>query len=329
MAEKFININLNYDSLFFPLTIDRKKFTDPSFTVVAERFLGLAEKYNFKLTIFVIGRDLQNAEVAARVKDWAQAGHEIANHSYTHNPNLGSLPKNEMAYEVSKSHDIISNCIDQEPSGFLSPSWSTSKELIGLLVEKNYLYDTSVFPSYFQYLVLLKLMILTKRRHRNFHPGFGKRRDKWAFLFAPREPYFIGPESLIKKQDGGLLMIPLPVATPFRIPCWHTMYFQFGRRIMGRLLKRTIKEHDNFYYVVHPRDLIDYDKDLSYEFALKHRDGLTAFEALKVPFEKKLSYMEHALDIIGSSGAKFVTMEEMARRIIDEKKNNARHGDKA
>ena len=58
-----------------------KSYRDPSFFEVADRFLLLAEKYSFKLTIFVIGRDLENPLNQEAVKKWAAMGHEIGNHS--------------------------------------------------------------------------------------------------------------------------------------------------------------------------------------------------------------------------------------------------------
>ncbi|OGH72428.1 MAG: hypothetical protein A2921_04160 [Candidatus Magasanikbacteria bacterium RIFCSPLOWO2_01_FULL_43_20b] len=320
MNKKLVNININFDSLFFPLSIDRCSMTDPSFFVIADRFFEFSLKYNFKYTIFIIGKDLENPEVAARVRSWAEAGHEIGNHSYTHNPNLGSLSRQEMEFEVMKSHELITNCIGYEPKGFISPSWSTSGDLIEILMKAGYIYDTSVFPSYFQYFVLMKLMFLTGQKHPNFHPSFGLRRDKLAFFFAPRRPYFIGPESLIKKKSEGLLMLPLPVATALRIPCWHTMYFVFGKHLMNWLLLKTIREHEYFYYLVHPKDLVNYKTDLLDEFKNKYNTELAVFESLKMPIEEKTSYMDQALSLLAASGRKFVTMRKMAENIIQQSK---------
>lgn len=318
MVQRFTNINLNFDSLFWPLSIDRKETADPAFFKVADKFFKLSQDYNFKYTIFIIGKDLENIDVARRVKEWSDAGHEIANHSYTHDPNLGSLTKDKIEYEVKKSHDLITNCIGKEPRGFLSPSWSTSKDLTQVLIDVGYLYDTSVFPSYFQFLVLFKLMLTRKKGHKHFNPSFKMRRDKRAFFFAPTKPYFVRPGSIIKKQDDGLLIMPLPVVTPFRIPCWHTIYFPFGKKVSNWILKKALKEHEYFYYVMHPRDLIDVNNDMPKEFVSNYKDELTAFEALDFPFDKKFEYMKSALDIITSSGTKFITLGEMAKKIVSD-----------
>lgn len=315
--EKLVNININFDSLFFPLSINRQSMTDPFFIGAADRFFKMSEKYNFKYSIFIVGKDLENPEVHARVRAWAAAGHEIGNHSYTHDPNLGSLPREKMEYEVMKSHELITACTGKEPRGFISPSWSTSGDLVDILIKHNYLYDTSIFPSYFQFLVLLKLIILTKGRHKNFYTSFRLRRDKWAFFFAPKKPYFIKPDSLIKKQQDGLLMLPLPVVTPLRFPCWHTMYFIFGKTFTNWILRRALKEHDYFYYLLHPRDLADYEKDLPQSLKDGHHDEMSVFESLELPIHKKIEYVENALQTIAASGRDFVTLETMAKRIIE------------
>ncbi len=38
-----------------------------------------------------------------------------------------------------------------EPKGFISPCWSTSAKLVEFLLELEYSYDTSAFPSFLLY----------------------------------------------------------------------------------------------------------------------------------------------------------------------------------
>src|SRR6185437_2262846 len=99
-------ININFDSLneayAFP-----NGFTDRCFFQVADRFLELANKYSFKYSIFVIGKDLENPRHREAVREWARLGHEIGNHSWQHHMNLGALRIDEMRSEISRSHDAI------------------------------------------------------------------------------------------------------------------------------------------------------------------------------------------------------------------------------
>lgn len=317
-VEPLVGVSLNFDSLFFPLSIDRSAVADPSFLGVADRFLALATKRNFRYTIFIIGRDLENPEVAGRVRAWAAAGHEIANHSYSHNRNLGSLPGPLMEYEVLKSHELITACVGREPRGFVSPSWSTSRELVAVLTRAGYLYDTSVFPSYVQLLVLLKLRTMSANGRRGEF-SLRRRRDKRAFFLAPRRPYFVHPSSLVHPRDDGLLMMPLPVVTPLRIPCWHTMFFVFGARFTKWVMRQALREHRFFYYLVHPRDLVDYEQDLPLDLRREFGAELRVFEGLTVPIERKLEFMERALELMAATGRRWVTLLEMAETIIAER----------
>ena len=90
---------------------------------------------------------------------------------------------------------------------------------------------------------------------------------------------------------------------------------------MNWLLPRALKEHDYFYYLVHPRDLVDYQNDLSQDFREKYKDELVVFESLELSIDKKLDYMEHVLGLIEQSGRKFVTLAEMTKNIVETLKH--------
>lgn len=313
--QKLIAMNINFDSLFFPLTIDRQKYRDPSFYQIADRFFALSEKYKFRYTIFVIGRDLENPEVFARVRAWSQAGHEIGNHTWTHHHNLGALPRPRMEEEVLRAHEIIARCTGAEPRGFISPAWSTSGELIDVLIRAGYLYDTSVFPSPLLALAMAKLS-LNARSHGVYNASWWSRRDKRAAFFAPRKPYFLNGSSLIRKRESGILMLPLPTLSPFRIPCWHTFSFFLGSALQRALIRLTANTTDAFYYLMHPADLADWERDLDPAFREQYAGEFALFERLRVPFMRKEKLVSEVFETLAKLGT-FVTLEEMARAWIN------------
>ncbi|MBO05786.1 MAG: hypothetical protein CMI58_01880, partial [Parcubacteria group bacterium] len=94
-----IAFNINFDSLAenygFP-----KDFSDPSFLGVCDRIMNLAQRYDVKLSLYVIGRDLENPEAFARVRELAQEGHEVGNHSWSHPLNLGALTSESIDEEI-------------------------------------------------------------------------------------------------------------------------------------------------------------------------------------------------------------------------------------
>ena len=137
-------ININFDSLNeafgFP-----KNFKDPSYFHIFDRMKNIADKLGIKFSIYIIGKDLLHKEVAARVREWSNEGHEIGNHSWSHLINLTSLNKQEIYNEIYYSHDIINRITGIEPKGFISNCWSTSKDVVSNLIKLNYTYDTSFF----------------------------------------------------------------------------------------------------------------------------------------------------------------------------------------
>ena len=292
-AETYASINLNFDSLGWSAGLDPTRHRDPSYFEIADRFLRYANELDFRYTIFVIGRDLENPEVAARVREWSEAGHEIANHSYHHHPNLGSLPREAIEDEVLRSHELIERVTGKEPRGFIAPGWSTSATLLEVLSEHRYLYDTSTFPSYFMWLVLAKLWWNFRKDGRRLR--FLERRDKLANLLAPVRPHRVAPGSLIRRSPDGLLVLPLPTTPLLRIPSWHTTAFVFPPWLRDHALSRCLRER-YYYHLTHPADLLD--------GADVERTGWTVrnLERLEVPLDRKEALFASAVGRVDDVG---------------------------
>ncbi len=304
-------ININFDSLFFPLPDAARSLRDPSYFEIADRFFAASERYGFRYTIFIIGRDLENPEVAARVRAWADAGHEIGNHTWSHHPNFGALPRFRVEDEILRSHEIIGRTTGKPPRGFISPSWSVSPDVIEILTREGYLYDTSIFPSPLIIPALLKLQV-NARRHGSFDAAWSRRRDKSVPFCAPRHPYLIAPGSLTRRAAKGLLELPLPT-TRLRVPCWHTMAFFLGPRRLRSLIRSAAADNRAFYYLVHPADLADWEGDIDPGVRSTYAGELAIFERLRVPLSRKRELFDAALAEIGSF-ADIVTLEEIARQ---------------
>jgi hypothetical protein len=271
---------------------------DPAF-VCADRFFDLARNYNFKYTIFINGNDIECPKAAERVKRWAVEGHEIANHSYSHKLNLGSLRDEELEMEVMRSHEIIAKVTGKEPRGFVAPAWSFSEKLIKVLKKNGYLYDTSVFPSYFMWAASFKLWW----NLRNDEQGktIFKREDRMMNLLGSRKPF----------MSEGLLEIPLPVTPILRVPCWHTMSMLFPKPVFGRILDSCL-DLDYFYYLLHPADMID-KNDIPVDFV-----DPRVIERIDIPVSHKAVLLGNSLEKIVSRSGELVTLEKIAREILNE-----------
>ena len=298
--------NINFDSLNemygFP-----PGYRDRTYFEVSKRFFALSDKYGFKYSIYVIGKDLEKAENRELVREWSLKGHEIGNHSWSHPLNLGALSPSELRREVESSHAIITKATGKEPRGFIAPGWSTSSALQKILIEMNYLYDTSGFPSWLMYLSLAKMLMINWGDQR--FKRILNRKDLLSPFLSPRAPYVTSGDLYQKSSDPGkkgLVILPLPT-NRLRVACWHTMGFIFGWPLHEALLKSCLDRFEAFYYLMHPGDLLD-------KSDLDSRHGRILMERLEPSVEDKQRFLEKSIQRVLQSGRKIVTMEELARQ---------------
>jgi len=306
-------IDINFDSLGWAFSLSRPDFRDPTYFGVADRFLALAERFGFKYTIFVIGQDLENPEVAARVRDWHQQGHEIGNHSWHHHANLGALHPDAIEREVMRAHERITEVCGAEPRGFIAPAWSTSGELLRVLDRHDYLYDTSQFSSYVMWLIATKLWW-------NFRgdPRQGRmmdRRDWLQNLTGRIRPFVVRPGAGPAGGAGsgsrrGIVVLPLPVVPLLRLPCWHTLSFFLPPAGFRALLRRALRA-EYFYYLVHPADLMDRD-----DLRLLAAAGNGSLERIETSLDAKREALETWLVEIKAGSQRMVTLREIAEDVL-------------
>lgn len=308
-----IGISLNFDSLSeaygFP-----KNYRDPSFEEGFERLAKLCANYNFPLTIFVVGRDLKNPKRASIVKEWANQGHEIANHSWSHHFNLGSLNSRKIRDEVFYAHEIITETIGKEPKGFIAPAWSSSNCLVSNLIELNYLYDTSVFPSLYLYPMVAKIA----SKHWN-NPVKGlrmiQRKDWLSPLLFPNKPFYVDRKMKIhhKKDNDKLLILPLPTQNRLSLCLWHTKGFLLGWDKVKKEIKTLGSKNEGFYYLIHPADFLG-PEDLNKEYSM-------SLARMDFSLEDKLYFIEDILKCIKRTKRPVKTLTEVAENIITRNLN--------
>jgi len=101
-------------------------FDDGPSPGVTEPVLDALEKNGAKATFFMIGRRVKSSpDLAKRVHS---AGHEIANHSYTH-PVLGKMSDEQVRQELQLCQETISGTVGITPTWFRPPygSFRTSQ----------------------------------------------------------------------------------------------------------------------------------------------------------------------------------------------------------
>jgi peptidoglycan/xylan/chitin deacetylase (PgdA/CDA1 family) len=112
------------------------------------RVLDLLKEYGIRASFFIPGYSVDS--FPDRVRAIKQAGHEIANHGYLHEPpaQAGGDAEQERA-TLRKGSDAIERVTGTRPVGYRSPSWDLSEHSLRLLREEGFLYDSSLMADDF------------------------------------------------------------------------------------------------------------------------------------------------------------------------------------
>jgi peptidoglycan-N-acetylglucosamine deacetylase len=227
---------------------------DDIFMSSIPRYLELFDKYNIKATFFLIGKDGEISEKASLVKELHKAGHEIANHTYSHSFGFRKLSYEKKVEEILKGEKVISNLIGNKPVGFKVPGYDMDVETLKILQDNNYVYDSSMIPT-FVYPLLMKVNRLMSGGKKRTHG------PKWNWMFAPHKLYHPSSKSEIKKGNLSITEFPCSVMPFLRLPYHATFALRFGIPYfkLGYYLTNSMKLPMNYEF--HAADLTNDVKD--------------------------------------------------------------------
>ena len=223
------------------------------------RFLDLFDRHHIKATFFVVGADLaEDADGRALLAQAARAGHELANHTHTHPYDFTHLAREAMAAEIDRAHAAIAEVAGRPPVGFRAPGYAINSQLLELLVERGYAYDSSVFPSPPYYLakaLVMAAMRLAGRRSASVL-------DDARAPFAPRELYRPDPPAPYTRTFRGVGLVEIPIAvTPLaRLHVIGTSLVLAPDWLRRRMIAASLKQ-PLFNLELHGIDLADAEQD--------------------------------------------------------------------
>ncbi len=121
----------------------------PSYlNIVIPRVLTFLEERQLKITFFIVGQDAAFARNHAILRSLSEAGHEIGNHSFHHEPWLHLYSEPEIQREFAAAEQAIEEATGSRPRGFRGPGFSVSDTVIKVMVERGYDYDCSTLPTF-------------------------------------------------------------------------------------------------------------------------------------------------------------------------------------
>lgn len=186
---------------------------------ITREVLELLERHSIKGTFFTVSTIVKDEPDL--IKEIANAGHELAFHSYSHKQ-LQYENQEQFLKETKIGKQELEDISGVEVIGYRAPVFSLKKQTLwtlDILKELGFKYSSSVLPA------------------TNPLNGFSE---------APKSPYY---------WSNGLLEIPVPVSKigPFLIPYLGGVYLRYiPKKLLKKLIKRN-KEQKLWTYC-HPYD---------------------------------------------------------------------------
>lgn len=255
------------------------------------RLRALFDNLRIRATLFVVGSDLANAEIADQLR-LCLGKQQLANHSFSHRLDFRALPGDVMAEEINRAAAAIEDKLGTKPVGFRAPGYGFSEQLATTLAEHGYLYDSSLMPGPYGFVFRWVDARLQKQagervRNKTQYSTFGDAR-------RPISPFRVAGTSLLE----------LPAATsPFlRLPFQAGVCMRLGRRYFDMQLRAFAKRPGvPFVFLMHAADIAD--------FTMVRHPFFQQVGYFKRPVAEKTQMLEYFLRQINETRT-VTTMEE-------------------
>lgn len=268
----------------------------PSFLqTVVPRTLDILRSLDLRITFFIVGQDAvfeKNRQVLCSIAD---AGHEIGNHSFHHEPWLHLYSDAELENEFIRSEAAILESTGQQTIGFRGPGFSYSPQTLRVLKERGYLYDASTFPTYMGPLARAYYFMhssLDRAQRQQRKQLFGA----FSNGFLPLKPY--------RHQGTANPLIEIPVTTLplFKVPI-HFSYVMYLATFSPQVAVTYFRSAMRFCklnrvqpsLLLHPLDFLGKDDEEELAFF----PGMNATSTFKLPLaEQLLQWMTKQFDCV-------------------------------
>ncbi len=122
---------------------------DPSyFDRAVPTILDQLDELGLKITFFVVGKDASLDKNREALREIAARGHEIGNHSFSHEPWFHRYDGERTSREVVDAEEAIEAATGIRPRGWRGPGFSFSSTVLEVLEARGYQYDASTFPTF-------------------------------------------------------------------------------------------------------------------------------------------------------------------------------------
>jgi hypothetical protein len=271
---------------------------------VVPRLLDFFEQRHLRLTFFVVGQDIAEVRNRDAVRAIAEAGHEIGNHSFSHEPWLHLQPETHIEDEITRTEELLVSIAKTRPVGFRGPGYSFSATTMHVLKRRGYLYDASLLPTWIGPLARSYYFLTSNLDGDQLEQRralFGCFRD----CIQPLNAHQLGPEL------GDLLEIPVTTMPLFRVPI-HASYVlylaTFSRKLALSYFRFAVSlcrlTGVRPSLLLHPPDFMSSGE----------APDLAFFPAMRLPTWTKAELLTEIMDIYCDSFS-VLTLKEYAEQV--------------
>ena len=258
--------------------------------VVVPRVLDTLARRDLKITFFIVGQDAALAKNQNSLRMIADAGHEIGNHSFHHEPWLHLYSDEKLDAELAGAEEAILEATGTRPVGFRGPGFSLSDSTLRVLQRREYQYDGSTFPTYLGPLARAYYFMtarLDKEQKRERKQLFGKLSDG----FRPLRPF--------RWDSLGLDLVEIPVTTmPITKVPVHLSYVLYLAQYSPMLAVAYFRKFLILCrlmgiepsVLLHPLDFLGCDDHV----------GLGFFPGMRMEWKKKMGIASQVIDLLRS-----------------------------
>ncbi len=253
---------------------------DPVVERALPRFCDTLAALGVPGTAFVVGECVAGRRaVSARraVKAAADAGFEIANHTFSHPYRLSAMSERMIVEEIQNSDRLLRRLTGaRAPLGFRAPGYNLGPRVLPAAIRVGVPYDSSILPSLSYRAVKAAAIVALLARGRRSLSLLGDLGE----ALAPGMPYRPDPARPARRGDAPL--VELPIGTVMDLPLVGGMLAMLGERA-APWLARSLRKKKFVNLELHGVDFLDAKTD-AIEPALAR-----AQLDLRISWEKKAS----------------------------------------
>ncbi len=258
------------------------------------------------LTVFVVGRDASLEINRPALERLAAQGHEIGNHSFSHEPWFHTFSRRQTEREIADAEGHIEAATGRRPRGFRGPGFSLTAGILEVLAARGYDYDATTYPTFLGPLARAYYLRHAPDLEGEELARRGALFGGWRDGLRPLRPY----RWAVAGRD--LVEVPVTTMPVFRTPIHMSYLIHLAglSRPLARLyleialtLARLGRVNPSF--LLHPLDFLGGDRVTQLGF----------FPGMAQPTARKLELVDWALRRLGER-FETITVGEHARRAL-------------